>query len=730
MLTVKQLDILAKRRFHQTKGAGPRVIHKKLEKYSGNSLRKISCTLSNIPAHQQLHLKFSNKAPIRPITSSRVMERLQIDLVNKQSDKVKYNGKVCVYILSVIDIFSRYTWLYAMEKKSSKLVAQHLKSLFRQYGQPDIVQHDQGSEFRGSVGELLSKMSIKCIVSSPYHPQSQGKIERMHGTLKKIMRYDIVHKRSVNWAEQLGEYQKVINERPRPVLGMQTPFEVFFGRKRKGKSSRSADLIHQLAGECTRNINAKLVAQQEKTLNTPTYEIDDTVLVKLPSKISRVTTKLRYATGKVINRNINLYKYKVQWKDGSELKKGWFHVKDMLGKTKTMQKEREKKNMSTKNLLQPLTTIDRIENLQRAHQISVVYNPPGDGNCMFHAIANQIGNGSNHKDIRGRIINYLVANTHLGEQSDISWHDLLLNETPLEYLNRMSNDGTYGDQITLQAAAEIFNIQIVIISSLNEGTTLIRPDGGQEFDQSEPFVVLGHLAEGDGEHYLSMDQRLSELLPIIIQSRQINLKTNDSVPMTSSTKPEVISTSESQSQIDVYEKKPLLTINQDDSGEPQLSHASSTTSAIYRLRSMVTPGKVQTQTTIAQHRSNIRLQVTFDDLPNEIKVIIFAEALKNQLVQYCLMQRDPVFAKFLVGSVRKPIERIYLNNHVDVKLNCGTLPYITVSVRRISKLAGQGSGLMLSIRNILQGNAHWFNAWFVLVAGKRGWYVINDIFWK
>ena len=50
------------------------------------------------------------------------------------------------------------------------------------------------------------------------------------------------------------------------------------------------------------------------------------------------------------------------------------------------------------------------------------------------------------------------------------------NDTPLDfyrdvpfsnYLNRMSIDGTFGDEITLRDAAELFNIEFVIISTLN-----------------------------------------------------------------------------------------------------------------------------------------------------------------------------------------------------------------------------------------------------------------------
>ena len=52
----------------------------------------------------------------------------------------------------------------------------------------------------------------------------------VHRSLRKKMMYDFVHlsKVGVNWASQLKEYQRILNEEPMDVLGNQSPFEVFF----------------------------------------------------------------------------------------------------------------------------------------------------------------------------------------------------------------------------------------------------------------------------------------------------------------------------------------------------------------------------------------------------------------------------------------------------------------------------------------------------------------------
>ena len=65
-----------------------------------------------------------------------------------------------------------------------------------------------------------------------------------------------------------------------------------------------------------------------------------------------------------------------------------------------------------------------------------------------------------------------------------------------DHITYMTRNGTYGDQITLHAAANLYNIDIQIVSSL-------RDDGQHAFNPlaSVPAatVYLGHFAENHGE---------------------------------------------------------------------------------------------------------------------------------------------------------------------------------------------------------------------------------------
>lgn len=111
-------------------------------------------------------------------------------------------------------MFSRFTWLRPLTDKRSLSVSRELTRIFDTFGDPKIVQHDQGSKFRKHVAILLEKRGIKDISNRPYHPQSQGKVERMHRSLKSKMNYDsIVSKQGTNWAKDLPKYEVALNKK-------------------------------------------------------------------------------------------------------------------------------------------------------------------------------------------------------------------------------------------------------------------------------------------------------------------------------------------------------------------------------------------------------------------------------------------------------------------------------------------------------------------------------------
>ena len=89
----------------------------------------------------------------------------------------------------------------------------------------------------------------------------------------------------------------------------------------------------------------------------------------------------------------------------------------------------------------------------------MVYNSPGDCNCQFPALSHQakiLGILRSPETARKEIVEYLKSNPyysdgfplleHLADDEFARWDD---------YITHMARDGTYGDQITLYAAANL-----------------------------------------------------------------------------------------------------------------------------------------------------------------------------------------------------------------------------------------------------------------------------------
>lgn len=175
-----------KKALKEAKGSGATKLAATLERtYEGISYKNILRELKTIPDAQANKPVFDNKAPLKPIRAEFVQQRHQVDLVSFNKMPITKNGKTYKYVLAVMDVFSRYLWLRPLQNRRSKNVAFYLKQIHESEGSPLILQCDNGKEFKGAVLALCYELCIKIILSRPYHPQSQGKIECSHSSWKK-----------------------------------------------------------------------------------------------------------------------------------------------------------------------------------------------------------------------------------------------------------------------------------------------------------------------------------------------------------------------------------------------------------------------------------------------------------------------------------------------------------------------------------------------------------------
>jgi len=90
----------------------------------------------------------------------------------------------------------------------------------------------------------------------------------------------------------------------------------------------------------------------------------------------------------------------------------------------------------------------------------------GDGNCQFRALSDQIYDmEEKHGEIRSGIIKYMMEHVDTYQQWVVGSFG--------NYLDNMSQLGEYGDHLTLQAFADLYNVKIHVITSYGSNHHLI-----------------------------------------------------------------------------------------------------------------------------------------------------------------------------------------------------------------------------------------------------------------
>lgn len=115
------------------------------------------------------------------------------------------------YLLTVIDRCTHWPEAFPIKDITAETVAKVIyDGWITRFGICRYLTSDQGRQYESSLfSELMKCMGIDKIRSSPYHPQSNGAIERWHRSLKAALRARLD---STSWVEQL----------PTVLLGLRT----------------------------------------------------------------------------------------------------------------------------------------------------------------------------------------------------------------------------------------------------------------------------------------------------------------------------------------------------------------------------------------------------------------------------------------------------------------------------------------------------------------------------
>ena len=149
-----------------------------------------------------------------------------------KGDFALLDGTRC-FPLDILDDHSRFSIKIAA-KPNTLGVADSFREAFYEYGMPDSVLSDNGWTFRGfrngytHFEKWLMNHDILPIHGRIMHPQTQGKIERFHRTMKTELLNQNKFKDILDADRGLQEWRmKYNNIRPHEALNMKCPAEVY-----------------------------------------------------------------------------------------------------------------------------------------------------------------------------------------------------------------------------------------------------------------------------------------------------------------------------------------------------------------------------------------------------------------------------------------------------------------------------------------------------------------------
>ena len=102
---------------------------------------------------------------------------------------------------------------------------------FRRYGLPDRITADNGPAWAATVGTgitaleaWLMRLGVTLTHSRPHHPQTQGKLERMHRTLEREVVQARRYRSLAACQRAMDHWRDLYNcHRPHEALGLRTP---------------------------------------------------------------------------------------------------------------------------------------------------------------------------------------------------------------------------------------------------------------------------------------------------------------------------------------------------------------------------------------------------------------------------------------------------------------------------------------------------------------------------
>ena len=167
------------------------------------------------------------KGKLQPTAVGEPFERIAIDLTGPHPTSRSSN----VYILTVLDLFSKWAEALPLRNKEATTVARALFDVvLSRFGLPLQILSDNGKEFENNLmKELCRLLNIDKLRTTAYKPSTNGGVERFHRTLNSMMG-KVVADNQRDWDELLPSVMAAYRSSRHEATGFSPNF-LIFGRE-------------------------------------------------------------------------------------------------------------------------------------------------------------------------------------------------------------------------------------------------------------------------------------------------------------------------------------------------------------------------------------------------------------------------------------------------------------------------------------------------------------------
>ena len=155
-----------------------------------------------------------------PIYVYKRRELFQADLVSFTNPQYVEANEGFKYLLTVIDVFSKYAWGFPLRDKTCESSMSSFAELLSRCGEkPQKLQTDRGSEFVcGKFKKYLKSQNIHHYLS--YSDRKCPVVERFNLTIQQILYKILDKKQSFKWIDYLEQAFKIYNSRKHSTIKM------------------------------------------------------------------------------------------------------------------------------------------------------------------------------------------------------------------------------------------------------------------------------------------------------------------------------------------------------------------------------------------------------------------------------------------------------------------------------------------------------------------------------